>query len=438
MMRKKKELWTQITKSIESKLRKSEFNTWFSQTTLQRCDPDAVIIAVPNKFFARWINDHYIDELKKAFKRVLNKTPDIQFSFDPTSDSLPSTETTATKITDPVYRDHNLNQGMTFNRFVDGKCNRFAFTSAREVANSPTTQYNPLVIYGKHGLGKTHLLHAIGNSALEQKTFSRVRYTTADTFTSDITYSIKNKKIQEVRNKHCYSNLFLFDDVQMLENRKRIQDVLLFIFDALYEARHQIVFTSDRAPNELSKIHPQLKSRLGCGLLAEIHSPDQETRIQIIKKKAEEDKITLSEDVVFFLANSHSDIKTLVKNLVRVETYASLHNRSLNISMVKSIIRDMDRSGIGLGDIKSITAGYFNISVKDLISKKKKRAYSYPRQLAMYLARKYTDFSLKEIGDSFGPKDHSTVVYAIRRIEKSRKGEKEVQKDLKNIEKLLS
>jgi chromosomal replication initiator protein len=232
-------------------------------------------------------------------------------------------------------------------------------------------------------------------------------------------------------------DLLLFDDIHHLANREKTQEEFLFIFNALYGQKRQLVITGDASPNKLRNINQEVKSRLGWGLLAEIDNPDQTLKISIIQKRALEDSLSLPEDVVFFLSNSSSDINSLLKNMVRVQTFASISEEPVTISTVRTLMRDRARSEITLEDIMNTTAGYFHISMSDLLSNKKKRIYSYPRQLAMYLARRYTDLSFKEIGYSFNHKDHSTVIHALRKIEKEMDGDKNVQKDLSKIESLL-
>lgn len=414
---------------------KSEFDTWFSHTSLQKFDLDLAVIEVPNKFVANWLHENYLKDIQKAFQSVLNQSPDIHFSYDQPGKIQPGLASyPASKI---PHGPLNLNPSLTFDRFVQGKCNRFAFTSALEAAKGSENRYNPLYIYSAVGLGKTHLLHAIGNHRITQEPFCRVAYLSSDSFTSDFTFSIKNEKLQEFREKYCSLDLLLFDDVHLLMNRKKTQEELLFLFNTLLTEKKQMVITGIRPPKKLKNINPQLASRLGSGLLADIQFPDKNTRIEIIRRRAREDNIDIPEDVLFFFANADRDIKGLVNNLVRLETYASLNRGDVNISLVKALLKDQNKIDIGIDDIKSVTAGYFNITVTDLVSNKKKRAYSYPRQLGMYLSRKYTHLSFQEIGDAFGNKNHSTVIHAIRRIEKHRVKEKRIQDDLNGIENLL-
>lgn len=435
-MPKKKDIWSRVTKHLQSKLPKSQFTTWFSRADLEKLDSDVAIISVPNKFVANWLADNYLTEIKKSFKSVSSQSPSIHFSYNHAS----PVETFCDfgfGENPRLHPRHRLNPSVTFEHFVVGNHNRFACTSALQVAEKAASQYNPLYIYSSPGLGKTHLLHAIGNQWLSRDPDARLRYLSSDTFSSDFVYAIKNDKVDEFKIEYCNLDLLLFDDIQLLANREKTQEEFLFVFDSLYATEKQVVITGNNPPNKLKNLNPQLKSRLGSGLLAGIDLPDQGTKIEIVKKKAEEDNLNIPEDVVFFLANSSRDVKDLVKNVVKLETYSSLNTGDINISLLKAFMRDTHKNKIDLEDIKTTTAAYFNISVVDLMSYKKKRVYSYPRQLAMYLARKHTSLSFKEIGAHFGHKDHSTVVHAIKRIEGSKERSEKILDDIKKIENLL-
>jgi chromosomal replication initiator protein len=412
---------------------KGEFKTWFSRTSLKRFDPEVVVLGVPNKFVATWLNDNYLIDIKKSFKKIAKISPSIHFSFDHGAIEKEPREVEKSE----AYLKRRLNPSMTFENFVTGECNRFAWSTAQEVAEKRTEEYNLLYIYCMNGLGKTHLLHAIGNHRLKKNPRCRLRYLSSDAFSSDFTYSIKNDRLDDFRSELSNLDLLLFDDIHHLANREKTQEEFLSIFNALYSQKKQLVITGDSAPNKLRNINPELKSRLGWGLLSDIDDPDQTLKISVIQKKAVEDNLSLAEDVVFFLSNSSTDIKNLMKNMVRVQTFASLSSEPVTISTVRTLMRDRNRSEISLEDIMNTTAGYFNISMSDLLSNKKNRVYSYPRQLAMYLARKLTNLSFKEIGNSFNHKDHSTVIHALRKVEKQKDENKDVQKDLSKIESLL-
>jgi chromosomal replication initiator protein len=439
-MPQKKDIWNQITRSLKSKLTISEYNTWFAHTSLEKLDNDVAVISVPNKFVATWLRDKYLTEMKKIFKKILRESPQIHFQFknQPTIQEFPKSHQTPPS---DLYRNlrNSLNRSMTFNRFTTGDSNRLACSSAIEVANRPAAHYNPLYLFCNLSLGKTHLLHAIGNHVLNKDPLCRTGYLSLEILRSDFTYSRKQNTFYEFREKYHNLDLILFDDIHLLANRQRMQEEFLSIFNSLYGEKKQIVITGDRPPNRLKNINSQLQSRLGWGLLVEIQEPDQKTKIDIINNKVKEDNIDMPDDIVSFLAKSNSDMKTLMKNIIRLETYISLNNGDINITMVKSLIQDKNnKSHMEIDDIQSLTAGYFNITVSELISNKKNRVYSYPRHVAMYLSRKYTNLSFQEIGYSFGQKDHSTVIYALRRIEKLRKQGKETKDVLTKIEIFLT
>jgi len=433
-MSHRKDIWAEVSRNLESKMSKGEFKTWFSRVSLRRYDPEVAVLRVPNKFVANWLNDNYLIDIKKSFKKIAKTSPSVHFSYDHGTNEreLRGAEKSET------YLRRRLNTSMTFDNFITGECNRFAWSSAQEVAEKRTEEYNLLYLYCTNGLGKSHLLHAVGNHRLKKNPRCRLRYLSSDAFSSDFTYSIKSDRLDDFRSGFSNLDLLLFDDIHHLANREKTQEEFLSIFNSFYTQKKQLVITGDSTPNKLRNINPELKSRLGWGLLVEIRDPDQNLKISMIRRKAAEENLTLPEDVVFFLSNSSSDIKHLLKNMVRVQTIASLHNGPISISTVKALITDKNRSDINLEDIMTTTSGYFNISMSDLLSKRKNRVYSYPRQLAMYLARKYTDLSFKDIGHSFSHKDHSTVIHAFRKIEIEKDNKKEVQKDLSKIESLLA
>jgi chromosomal replication initiator protein len=434
-MSKKKDIWNQITRNLESKLPKPDYKTWFSRTTLQKLEPGQAVIGVPNKYVSKWLQERYLPEITKSFKKVLKQEPDIHFSHEKPPAIKRSQSANPTEKRDPAFK-HFIDPSMTFNRFIMGKGNRFARTSSLEVAKGTNHDYNPLYIYCHLGLGKTHLLHAIGNHILSNDPSPRIRYLTSDNFTADFIRSSKNKKLHEFKERYCGLDVLLFDDVHLLDNRKRTQEEFLSIFNALHDGKKRVVVTGQRPPTNLKNFNSRLKSRLGSGLITEIQAPGQKTKIDIIKHTIKEQGIHIPEDVVFFLANINNDIKALMKNIIKIGTYASLNQRTINISTVKSFMKGKNKIEIDIDDIKTIIAEYFNISVTDIVSNKKRRSYSYPRQVAMYLSRKYTRLSFKEIGTSFGNKDHSTVIYAVQRIEKC-KDQKNIRDDLMKIENLL-
>jgi len=433
---KKKEIWDQIISSLGSKLPNGEFQTWFSRTSLKKLDDNMAIIDVPNKFVATWMSDNYLIELKKIIKKLTRSSPSIHFAFQSPPALHLNLQGLAALPSEGAIKQR-LNPLMTFEGLSIGECNRFACTSAQALADHARDEYALLYLYSKPGLGKTHLLHAIGNHRLKKEPLCRVRYVSSDAFSSDFTYAINNEKLDAFRGEYCNLDLLLFDDIHLLAHREKTQEEFLFIFNSLYSGKKQIVVSADRPPNRLKNMSSELKSRLGWGLLTDMRPADHKVKMDIIRTKASETAMEIPDDVIFFLANSCSDVKSLVKNLIKIETYSSISDGKITISMMKALTRDPERAGIGLEEIINTTAGYFNISVTDLVSDNRKRLYAYPRQLAMSLARAHTELSYKDIGRSFGNKDHSTVIYAIKRIEGLKAKEKKIGKDLKIIESLL-
>jgi len=429
--------WDQISEDIRERLTRSEYETWFSQIALNRLDSNLIIIKVPNKFIANWLRDKYLKEIKKSIKKILNETPDIHFIYENNSTAQP------VSLPRPKKKQRsklisNLSLSLNFDEFTIGECNRFAFSSALDVAKRPGNYYNPLYIFSGQSMGKTHLLNAIGNYILINNVAAKIRYVTAENFISDFNFFKKNRNFHKIRENYYNLDILLFDDIQYLANRKTAQEEFLSIFNRLYGEGKQLVISGDRVPDRLKKLEPQLLSRLGWGLLTEIQALDQKTKIDIIERELKEGGIGIPNDIKAFLVRSNNNIKILKKNMVRLGTYSSMNGGDINISIVKSLIRDRNPVEPGVHDIQSITSGYFDISVKELISDIKKRSYSYPRHLAMYLCRKYTNLSFKEIGYHFGEKDHSTVIYAFKRIEKLKIKRKEVMEDINKIEKILN
>jgi len=423
--------WNLITENLKAQISSSDIRTWFSQTNLYRLDNNLAVIEVPNKFVANWLRDHYLCEIKNSFKTVLKEIPEIHFQYN----QKETVQLIQKEKKKGREFKNNLNKLMSFDNFIVGDYNRFAFSSAVEISNNNGSFYNPLYIYSKSGNGKTHLLNAIGNYILNKDQYLKVGYIYSKKFTSDFNYSLISKNIDDFRNKYHNLDVLLFDDIDYLINNK-IQTEFVSIFDKLYDEKKQIVITGENPPNKLSNLSIQLTSRLGWGLLTEIKEVDQKNKYNIIKNKIKEKNINIPNDIIYYLIKSTNNIKVLLKNLIRIETYISLNSGNINISLVKSLIKDGNNVDINIKDIQLLISGYFNISISDLISSKKTSKYSYPRHLAMYLCRKYTDMSYQDIGYQFGNRDHSSIIYAIKKIEKSRN--KEIINDLHNIENLLT
>jgi chromosomal replication initiator protein len=437
-MSNKKDLWARITKDLKSSLSPSEFDTWIANTTLRNLDREKALIEVPNRFVATWLQDNYLTKIQDSFKANLHFIPEIHFTHTPEC---------ATRQT-PQYKpidssglgiSHNLNPLLTFDTFITGKSNRLAYSSALSVVRQSAANYNPLYIFSELSLGKTHLLNAIGNEILSNNPAANVKYLPADLFSSDLMNAIRDGKLRRFRKEYRNLDLLLLDDIQLLAASEISQLELISLFNRFYQSNKQMVITGSQPATQIQNLIPKLTSRLEWGLLSEISIPEQKIKINILRQKAKDLNLDLPEDVVFFLANSSNNLKTLDEHLSQLQTRSSLYQGQIDMSTVKSIIsKRKAQKIIPLNDIQKLIAAKFNISVTQLLSDQKKRRFSYPRQLGMYLSRHLSDLSLKEIGDSFGKKDHSTVIYAIRRIEKYVKdGKTEVLDDMDELLKLM-
>lgn len=434
-MPRKKEIWHSITSGLQSDLSKSEFRTWFSRSTLKTLDQNIAVIEVPNKFVAKWLRENYLSHIQNSFKNNLTLLPEIHFTYGSTSNHQDTPEFNKRIQKSEVAFSHRLNPLLTFGNFVTANSNLFAYSSALEVAKNPVNNYNPLYIFSKLSLGKTHLLNAIGNLTLNNNPLTNVMYVSADRFTSDFSLAKRNRKIREVRENYRSLDFLLLDDIHLLGGRQQSQVELISLFNSFFKSKKQIVVAGKAPPSQIHNLLSQLKSRLQWGLLSEILVPDQETKVKIIKQRAKQENLNIPDDVTFFLANTSNEVKTLIQYLVSLETHASLYHREIDISTAKSIIKN--RHKISLQDIQKLTAEYFNISLFDLLSNNKKQTFCYPRQMAMYLSRRLTDLSFKEIGQAFENKDHSTVIYAVKRIEKDKSLKKGVLDDINKLHNFL-
>ncbi|VTQ81428.1 chromosomal replication initiator protein DnaA, partial [Hathewaya histolytica] len=319
-----------------------------------------------------------------------------------------------------------LNPKYTFNSFVIGNSNRFAHAASLAVAEAPAKAYNPLFIYGGVGLGKTHLMHAIGHYILQNNSKSKVVYVTSEKFTNELINSIKDDKNEEFRNKYRNVDVLLIDDIQFIAGKERTQEEFFHTFNALHEANKQIILSSDRPPKEIPTLEDRLRSRFEWGLITDIQAPDFETRIAILKKKADVDNLNIDNEVMVYIANKiKSNIRELEGALIRVVAYSSLTNKQINVDLaaeaLKDIISNKQSKQITIDLIQDIVSSYYNLKIEDLKSARRTRNIAFPRQIAMYLCRKLTDMSLPKIGEEFGGRDHTTVIHAYDKISENLK-----------------
>jgi len=427
-MFKEKEIWEKITISLESAIPESETKAWFSRTNLKKLDPDLALIEVPNKFVANWLRDNYLTQIQDFFKSSLNLLPEIRFTYK-----------TITRQDTNKYKTfrHGLTPLYTFDNFIMSDNNRFAYATALDVANRPAENYNPLYIFSKTSIGKTHILHAIGNHVLSINPLTRVKYLSADRFSSNLSNAARRHNLNEFRQGYADLDFLLIDDFQMLEGRERSLQEFTSIFNIFYQSKKQVVVAGKTSPNQTKNLPPYLRSRMEWGILIKLQVPDHTTRMKIIQKMAKKENLYIPDDVVFFLANTTNDLKVLNQYFVSLQTYTSLYQRKIDLSTVKSILKHTNLYQGSVNDIQKLTAEYFNISISDLLSNKKSLHFSYPRQVGMYLCRELTDLSFKDIGRVFGNKDHSTVIYSVKRIETEKNRNKSVFNDINKLQNFL-
>jgi len=427
-------LWLETLTQLEQTLNPQHFTTWIKPIRLVNVDKGTVFLEVPNRFILDWIREHYSMILQDTLTSIGGVPYKIKISIGTaTPEPIPSvTEPeppTLPKIQEKQIERQgdnnyacNLNSKYTFEEFVSGSSNQFAAAAAMAVANNPATTYNPLFIYGGVGLGKTHLINAVGNAILKKNPRMRVCYYTSEKFMNELINSLRYAKMDDFRNKFRSMDVLLIDDVQFIAGKERTQEEFFHTFNSLYESHKQIVVTSDKFPKEIPGLEERLRSRFEWGLIADIQPPDVETKQAILKMKAEQNGIELPEEVALFLANSiSSNVRELEGYLIRIGAYASLTSTSVSLQMAKDVLKDIlveKNRELTIEEIQKTVAAHFSIKVSDLKSPKRLKALVLPRQIAMYLSRNLTSASYPEIGERFGGKDHSTIIHAIKKIEK--------------------
>lgn len=410
------EAWQFHRNELETSVNKQSFDAWIRPLTLVSQDQNEAVFAVPNKFFVDWISEHYAGSIRENLRRLTeNNQLDISFavqeSLRPLAASVARERRTKSRQLHPKY---------VFDSFVVGSSNQFAHAASRKVAEQPGEIYNPFFIYGGVGLGKTHLLNAIGNAIKERSHDIRIAYVSSEMFTNEVINSIRYDKMGDFRNRFRTVDVLLIDDIQFIAGKERTQEEFFHTFNSLYEENKQIVISCDRSTKELADIELRLRSRFEMGLMADIQPPDLETRVAILKKKAEADHLQMDNDVALFLATHiKTNIRELEGSLLRLSAYSSLTGRRITVDLVKEVLRDTiseSRTVVSIDQILKVVAERFQMKTNELKSKRRTKTVVYPRQLAMYLSRTLTDSSFPEIGRQFGGKDHSTVIHAVRLI----------------------
>lgn len=458
-------LWLELQKILKEKVGELHYNTWFKDAKFHSYEDDCLTLEVPNKFMRDWLNDNFQATLEQELTKVSQKPSSVRFRVPegatltaqkealplealPPMEEAPVTAPAkpAFKVPHPqkrIIRHESLNPRYSFDRFVVGSDNQFAHAACMAVASKPAQTYNPLFIFGGVGLGKTHLLCSIGLEVLRRNPDARIIYTSTERFMNEFIHAVRFQRMGEFRRKYRNScDVLLMDDIQFISGKEQTQEEFFHTFNFLHESRKQIVVTSDKFPKEIQNLEERLCSRFQWGLIADIQPPNLETRMAILKKKADEEAIQLSDEVVLFLASSiHSNVRALEGALTRVSAFASLAGLPLTLDLAKDVLKNIvdDSTRIlTLDRIKKVVSDYYNIKLSDLIGKKRIKGFTVPRQVAMYLCRKHMHASFPEIGQGFGGKDHSTVIHAFNKIEDKISLDPTLKSDISSLEKRLS
>jgi chromosomal replication initiator protein len=440
------EIWEKTLNIIKGELTEVSFNTWMKSAVPISYNNDIIKLGVPNDFTKEILETRYKETIINSINKITSKMYQIDFCIlsnevedDHGKGSL--NESKNIQVSDEM--SSTLNPKYKFDSFVIGNSNRFAHAASLAVAESPAKAYNPLFIYGGVGLGKTHLMHAIGHYILQNNPNSKVVYVSSEKFTNELINSIKDDKNVEFRNKYRNVDVLLIDDVQFIAGKERTQEEFFHTFNALHDANKQIILSSDRPPKEIPTLEDRLRSRFEWGLTADIQPPDFETRIAILKKKADVENLTIPNEVMVYIASKiKSNIRELEGALIRIVAYSSLTNRAISVDLaseaLKDIISNKQTKHITIELIQDVVANYFNLRIEDFKSQRRTRNVAYPRQIAMYLCRKLTDMSLPKIGEEFGGRDHTTVIHAYEKISGNLKTDEVLQNTINDISKKIT
>lgn len=418
-------LWEKCRTKIRNEISEESYNTWFQPINFDSITETKLILSVPNTFYKDCLEQNYLDIINSSLNSFTQSSIQTYFRLENNSSNHPKQETPKLKN---EKEEHSIsftacstiNPKYNFENFVVGSSNQFAHAAARSVADNPKVTYNPLFVYGGVGLGKTHLLHAMGNAILKTNPQTKVRYLSAESFTVDLIESLKQDDMRNFRSRYRPLDVLFVDDIQFLAGKERTQEEFFYTFNALHQMHKQVILSSDSYPKDLSRVEERLRSRFEAGLVADIEPPDLETKIAIIYKKAEAHDKQIPANVATFIAsNIKTNIRELEGLLLRVIAYASFTRRIIDLKLTKEVLAEFIcdvNKNFNIATIMAAVAHHFEIKVSDIKSKKRTRNISVPRQIAMYLCRTKTKLSLPEIGRQFGGKDHTTVIFAHKKI----------------------
>lgn len=442
-------LWNTALAHLENELPPQSFSTWISPIRPVRFENDGLVLEVPNRFFSDWLQDHgFVEIIAKTLRQCANRNISIEFAIKKNEKAhIRKENINCVNIQDNGdlkrrIRNVGLNTKYTFDSFVVGSSNQFAHAASFAVAEKSPRTYNPLFIYGGVGLGKTHLLNAIGNFKIMNYPDIKVCYIHSENFMNELIQAIANKKMPEFREKYRQMDILLMDDIQFIAGKERTQEEFFHTFNTLYESHRNIVVTSDKFPKEIPGLEARLRSRFEWGLIADIQPPDMETKVAILQRKAQTESIPLPYEVALFLAsNFTSNIRELEGSLVRISAFANLTNSEITIELTKEVLKDFIKDGgqeLTVEKILKEVSCLYGVSVQDIKGKRRTKAIVIPRQVSMFLSRELTDCSFPEIGQKIGGRDHSTVMYACSKIAENLEESSELRLRVDGIRKTLT
>lgn len=417
------EIWLHALSTLEERIKPHNFDMWLRPIQCQSVEGSKITLRAPNRYIKEWFEDNYLSIVLQEIRNFTDRDFSVTFELDEVEVEPSADPITATEIdTTPEGWDYELNDRYTFDTFVVGPSNQLAHAAARAVAEFPAGKYNPLFIYGGVGLGKTHLLCAIGHEVHRRRKKSKVAYLSSERFMNEYINCLRSNRIDEFRKKFREDcDVLLMDDIQFIAGKDRTQDEFFHTFNSLYDTHRQIVVTSDKYPHEIPDLEERLRTRFQWGLIADIQQPDLETRVAILQKKADAEQIVLPDEVALYLAtNIKSNVRELEGSLIRLAAFASLKGADISVEFARETLKHFlskNTTTLTVETIQKEVAAYFNVKVSDLKSARRHKTIARPRQIAMFLSRKLTSCSFPEIGQRFGGKDHSTVISACRKIE---------------------
>ncbi len=450
------DIWEETLEVIREQISNPSFKTWFSETEPVGITADGTLrFSVPNEFIQDWISTHYNSLIAETISDISGQDFEVQFLTPEELEKIgPQEKSTGgedeqgeEKIIQDVDNSQlksGLNEKYTFDTFVVGNSNRFAHAASLAVAEAPAKAYNPLFIYGEVGLGKTHLMQAIAHFILDHNPDQKVVYVSSETFTNELINAIKDDKTVDFRNKYRNIDILLVDDIQFLAGKERTQEEFFHTFNALHEANRQLIISSDRPPKEIPTLEERLRSRFEWGLITDIQKPDLETRIAILRKKADLENLEIPNEVIIYIANKiQSNIRELEGALIKVIAYSELVDRDVDLELAQEALKDLvteeseEEVELDIAAIKKVVSDHYGITIEEMDSKRRTQNIVLPRQVAMYLSRELTDSSLPMIGEEFGDRDHTTVMYAHDKISQKQEDDREFKKTLEQLEREL-